>query len=43
VTRLRAEEPMSADELAEHERQWRAMEEEMRIVEHEDEQRDKLR
>ena len=42
IAHLRGEQPMSADELEEHERQWRAVEEEMRAVERADEQRDRL-
>jgi predicted transcriptional regulator len=41
LAHLRDEQPMSADELAEHERQWRAVEEELRAVEHADVQRDR--
>jgi hypothetical protein len=33
VTRLRNEKPMRADELVEHERQWRAVDEELRALE----------
>lgn len=43
AARLRGEKPMMADDLAEHERQWRAMEEEMRAVEQADAQRERLR
>jgi hypothetical protein len=42
LTRLRAEKPMGSDELVEHERQWRAMDEELRALERTDAQRDKL-
>jgi predicted transcriptional regulator len=42
LAHLRDEEPMSIDELAERERQWRAVEEEMRAVEREDALRDRL-
>lgn len=42
VAHLRGEAPMSAAELAEHERQWRAVEEELRAVERSDEQRERL-
>jgi hypothetical protein len=41
AARLRDEKPMKADELAEYELQWRAMEEEMRAVEQADAQRDR--
>jgi hypothetical protein len=42
VARLRAEKPMGSDELVEHERQWRAIEEESRSLERADAQRDRL-
>ena len=42
LAHLRDAQPTSAAELAEHERQWRAVEEELRAVERADELRDRL-
>lgn len=42
LAHLRDEQPMSAGDLAEQERRWRAVEEEQRVVERADEQRDRL-
>jgi predicted transcriptional regulator len=42
VAHLRDEEPMSVDELAEHERLWRAVEEEMRAVEWANDKQERL-
>jgi hypothetical protein len=41
IAHLRDEEPMSAAELAEHEREWQAVEDEMRAVERADALRDR--
>jgi hypothetical protein len=42
VAHLRDEEPMSPEELAEHERLWRVVEEEMRTVERANDEQERL-